>query len=66
MADRKSIRNAAWIMICKVLQALVQLIVGMLSARYLGPSGYGLLSYAAALTAFAIPLMQLGLKLTGV
>ena len=62
MADRKSIRNAAWIMICKVLQALVQLIVGMLSARYLGPSGYGLLSYAAALTAFAIPLMQLGLN----
>lgn len=42
-------------------QSLLNLIVGMLSARYLGPSGYGLVSYAASVVAFVIPLMRLGL-----
>ena len=62
--NQKTVRNAAWIIGCKIVQSLVQLLVGVLSARYLGPSGYGLISYAAAVTAFAIPLMQLGLHLT--
>ena len=62
MRKQNAVHNAAWIIACKLLQSLLQLLVGMLSARYLGPSGYGLLSYAAALTAFGIPLMQLGLN----
>lgn len=62
MRKQNAFRNAAWIIACKLLQSVLQLLVGMLSARYLGPSGYGLLSYAAALTAFGIPLMQLGLN----
>lgn len=36
----------------------------MLSARYLGPSGYGLINYAASLVAFFVPIMQLGLNAT--
>lgn len=51
-------------MICKVLQSLIQLVVGMLSARYLGPSNYGLLNYASALTAVALPFVQLGFNET--
>lgn len=38
------------------------LVVTMLSARYLGPSGYGLINYAASLVAFFLPIMQLGLN----
>lgn len=64
MIRGRPFQNAVWIIVCKVLQSLLQLVVGMLSARYLGPSGYGLISYAASVTAFAIPLMQLGLHLT--
>lgn len=60
----KMIRNAKWIMLCKGAQALLQLVVGLLCARYLGPSNYGLLSYAKSAVAFALPVMQLGLDET--
>ncbi len=56
--------NAKWIVICKVMQSVLQLIVGMLCARYLGPSNYGLINYAAAVIAFAVPLMRLGFDST--
>ena len=36
----------------------------MLTARYLGPSNFGLINYAASITAFMVPVMQLGLRST--
>ncbi len=57
-------QNAKWIIGCKIVQSLLQFVVGMLSARYLGPSNYGLINYAASLVAFAVPIMQLGLRAT--
>lgn len=60
MNNRKMLQNAKWIVVCKIIQSLIQLAVGMLSARYLGPSNYGLISYAASVVAFAVPVMQLG------
>lgn len=64
MQKNITIQNAKWIIGCKILQSLLQLIVGMLSARYLGPSNYGLISYAASLVAFMVPVMQLGMRST--
>lgn len=64
MMERSVFRNAAWIMVCRVAQALLSLLVGLQTARYLGPSNYGLISYAASLTAFVVPLMQLGFRST--
>ena len=64
MIKNKTIQNAKWIIGCKVFQSLLQLVVGMLSARYLGPSNYGLINYAASVVAFVIPVMQLGLRST--
>lgn len=64
MFKNRIIQNAKWIIGCKILQSLLQLVIGMISARYLGPSNYGLLSYAASVTAFAVPVMQLGLRST--
>ncbi len=60
----KVFHNAKWIVICKILQSLLQLAVGMLSARFLGPANYGLIKYAASVVAFAMPLMKLGLDAT--
>ena len=57
----KVINNAAWIIGCRIIQSLLSLIVGMMSARFLGPSNYGLINYAASIVGFAIPLMRLGL-----
>lgn len=62
--SNRVVKNASWIIICKIIQSLVGLVVSMLCARYLGPSGYGAISYAASLVAFILPLMQLGLRST--
>lgn len=58
----KIIANASWIIVCKVIQSLLSLIVSMLTARYLGPSNFGLISYAASITSFVAPIMYLGLN----
>ena len=62
MVNKKILSNAKWIIGCKIIQSLIQFVVGMLSARYLGPSNYGLINYAAAITAFVMPFMLLGLN----
>ena len=60
MKEKQVFKNAKWIIICKIAQSILQFIVGMLCARYLGPSNYGLINYAASIVAFAMPLMKLG------
>ncbi len=57
-------KNAVWIISCKVVQSLLGMVISMLSARYLGPSNYGVISYAASIVAFALPIMQLGFRST--
>ena len=61
MKEQKVIKNAAWIIGCKLIKAVLTLVVTMLTARYLGPSNYGTINYAAGLVAFFTPLMKLGL-----
>lgn len=56
------LKNVSWIVGCRIIQALLNLIVGMLSARYLGSSNYGLINYAASIVSFVTPLMRLGLN----
>ena len=54
--------NASWIIICRVVQSVLALIISMITARYLGPSNYGLLNYAMSVVAFVVPLMKLGIN----
>lgn len=60
--QNRVIKNASWIVGCKIIQSLIALVVTMISARYLGPSNYGLLNYASSVVAFVVPLAQLGLR----
>lgn len=55
------IKNASWIVLCRIVQAILGLIISMIMARYLGPSNFGLLNYAMSVAAFALPVMRLGL-----
>lgn len=64
MVANRVIKNAGWIIGCKIAQSLINLVIGMISARYLGPSNFGLITYAASVVAFAVPIMQLGLSKT--
>ena len=64
MKSNKVINNAKWIVICRVIQSMLQLLIGMITARYLGPANYGLINYASSVVTFVLPLMQLGLQAT--
>lgn len=61
MINNKIVRNASWIIACKVVQSVLGLIINMFTARYLGPSNFGTISYAASVVAFFVPVMSLGL-----
>ncbi len=58
----KTVKNAGWIVGGRVAQMLVSLVVGLLTARYLGPSNYGVINYAAAYTAFFTAFCTLGIN----
>ena len=58
----KTVRNAGYLIVGKVLQMLFGLIVGLLTARYLGPSNYGLINYANAYIGFFAALCTLGIN----
>ncbi len=62
MGNQNIIKNASWIIVCRIVQSFVALVIGMISARYLGPSNYGLISYASSVIAFAVPIARLGLR----
>jgi len=64
MRRSKVLDNVRWLVVCKTIQSVLQLIVGMMTARYLGPSNYGLINYAKSVVAFAMPFVQLGLDAT--
>jgi O-antigen/teichoic acid export membrane protein len=46
----------------KIFQMAISLIVNMFTARYLGPSNFGLISYAASFTAFFSSFCTLGIN----
>lgn len=60
--NNRVVKNASWIIVCRVVQSLISLVIGMISARYLGPSDYGLINYASSIVAFVVPIAQLGLR----
>ena len=52
--------NAAWLIAGKIAQNLLGFVVSMLSARYLGPSNYGLINYAVSVVTFISPFVMMG------
>lgn len=64
MNKKRVFSNAKWLILCKSVQSLIQLIIGMVTARYLGPANYGLINYAKSIVAFVVPVTQLGLDAT--
>ncbi len=56
------VSNTSWIVGCKFAQNVMSLIVSMLSARYLGPSNYGLINYATSIMNFVYPFVTMGIN----
>ena len=57
---RRFIGNTGWMMAQNIYSMLLSLIIGSLSARYLGPSNYGLLNYGTSIIAFFSIISKLG------
>lgn len=62
LLKNRSAQNAGWLIGGRILQMAVNLVVGIISARYLGPSNYGLIGYASAYTVFFSSLCTLGIN----
>ena len=60
--QKKESRNAVWLIGGRVAQMFLSLIVGIWTARYLGPSNYGLINYGTAYVAFFTSICNLGLN----
>ena len=61
MIRNRNIANASWIIGCRIVQSILGVVISMLTARYLGPSHFGVINYAAAIVAFVAPIAKLGL-----
>lgn len=61
MKKNKFIGNTSWMMLSNIYSMLVSLIVGSLSARFLGPSNYGLLNYGSSIISFFTTISRLGM-----
>ena len=64
MASNKSrafFSNSGWMMAQQIYSMLLSLVVGALSARYLGPSNYGLINYGASIISFFTIISRLGM-----
>lgn len=58
----KTVQNAGWLIGGKIFQMLISFLVSVITARYLGPSNYGLINYAGAYTAFFMAFCTLGIN----
>lgn len=64
MTASKTLKNAGWLIGCRIIQSILSFVVSSLTARYLGPSNFGTINYAISLAAFFAPLVSLGLNST--
>lgn len=62
MNKSKVVKNASWIIGIQIVKSLLGLVISMLTARFLGPSNFGLINYAASIVTFVSPIMYLGVN----
>lgn len=62
MFKNRFLNNTSWIVGGKIIQMLISLIITSITARYLGPSNYGIINYTNAYVSFLVSLCSLGLN----
>ena len=58
----KTVRNASWIIGGRIIHMILSFVISLLTARYLGPSNYGLVNYASAYCTFFNSFCTLGIN----
>lgn len=59
---QKFIKNSGWMVFSRIYQMIFSLIVGSLTARYLGPSNYGIINYGLSYVNIFNTICALGLE----
>lgn len=62
MLTNRIFRNAGYLVGGRIIQMIFGAVISFMTARYLGPANYGLLSYAGAFTAFFSSVCTLGIN----
>ena len=62
LRHNKEVNNASWLIAGRIVQMLLSLLVGVWTARYLGPKGYGTISYANSYITFFMAFCTLGIN----
>jgi len=62
LVKSENVKNSGWIIIGQFAQMLLVFVVGIISARYLGPSNYGVLNYTASYISFFTSIAALGME----
>ena len=57
----KEMKNAGWIIAGRIAQMVLSFLISIFTARYLGPSNFGIINYAGAYVAFFTSLCTLGI-----
>ena len=61
LKGNKEVNNASWMILGRIIQMILAFFVSIITARFLGPSNYGIINYASAYVAFFTSLCTLGL-----
>lgn len=61
MISNRFTKNTIWLLSGQIFKMLISFVVGMLTARYLGPSNYGLITYVNSYLSFFTAIVGLGL-----
>lgn len=61
LIGNKEVRNAVWIIACRIARMGVGFLLSIATARFLGPSNFGLINYGSAYVAFFSAVCTLGL-----
>ena len=62
LLNNKTVKNAGWMIAEQFVQMAISVILGVLTARYLGPSNYGIINYCSAFVIFFTTISALGLE----
>ena len=62
LLGNKEVKNAGWLIAGKVIQMVLSFFISILTARYLGPSNYGIINYSGAYVTFFSSICTLGIN----
>ena len=62
LLTNKTVQNAGWLLSGRIIHIILSFVIGLLTARFLGPSNYGLINYVAAYTTFFTAFCTLGIN----